>query len=42
MFITCEVPGVSGSNGAFSAATPVIASAPIVVPWYAVSRAMTL
>ena len=37
-----SAPGVSGSNGVRSDGTPVIASAPSVVPWYAVSRAITL
>ena len=39
---TCEAPGVRGSNGVRTDGIPVMASAPRVVPWYAVSRAMTL
>ena len=42
MLHTCKAPGVSGSNGARNAGMPVMASAPSVVPWYAVLRAITL
>ena len=40
MFRTCSTSGTSGSYGFFSAGIPLIESAPIVVPWYAVRRAI--
>ena len=42
MFATWETSGTSGSNGARIAEMPLIASAPIVVPWYATRRAIAL
>ena len=42
VFGTWLLPWGSGSNGARSVGTPVTERAPRVVPWYAVSRAMTL
>ncbi len=39
MLRTWITSGTSGSNGARSAGIPLIESAPIVVPWYAVRRA---
>ena len=33
VFGTRNVPGTSGSKGSFSAGSPVIDSAPWVVPW---------
>ena len=39
---TLTAPGTIGSNGAFMAGTPVSDSAPIVTPWYAHCRLMTL
>ena len=35
-------PGTRGSNGVLRSGSPVIDSAPMVVPWYAMSRLMTL
>ncbi len=42
VFATCCVPGTSGSNADLIAGRPVIDRAPIVVPWYASVRAITL
>ena len=42
MLLTCRTSGTSGSNGARSASIPLIESAPIVVPWYAMLRAIAL
>jgi hypothetical protein len=42
VFGTWQPPGVSGSNGVRRPGMPVAASAPSVVPWYAISRAMNL
>ena len=42
MFGTLIAPGTSGSNGVLIAGMPVIDSAPIVVPWYAIDRLITL
>ena len=39
MLRTWSTSGTSGSNGARSAGMPLIESAPIVVPWYAMRRA---
>ena len=38
MLRTWITSGTSGSNGVRSAATPLIDSAPMVVPWYAIRR----
>ena len=38
MFQTWSVSGTRGSKGAFSEAIPLIESAPMVVPWYAMRR----
>ena len=42
MLATLIAPGTSGSNGARTSGMPVIDSAPIVVPWYATERLITL
>jgi hypothetical protein len=42
VFGTWKAPGTSGSNIVRSGVMPVTESAPKVVPWYAVSRAMIL
>ena len=41
VLVTWTAPGTNGSNGVLIAASPVIDSAPMVVPWYASVRAMT-
>ena len=42
MLLTCRTSGTSGWNGARSGSIPLIESAPNVVPWYAVLRAIAL
>jgi hypothetical protein len=42
VFETWRTSGSSGSKGARSAGMPLIESAPMVVPWYAMSRAIAL
>jgi hypothetical protein len=42
VFGTRNVLGTNGSNGAFSSGSPVMDSAPWVVPWYAIARLITL
>ena len=42
MLETWRTSETSGSNGARSAGMPLMDSAPIVVPWYAMCRAIAL
>ena len=42
MFETCRTSGTRGSNGSRIAAIPLSVSAPKVVPWYAIRRAIAL